>query len=245
MAERPWLKWYPADWRSEPRLRMCSRAARSLWLDLIGLMHEAEPYGHLLVNGINPTTKQLSAILGDSERELKAMIAELEAAGVFTRTEEGVITSRRMIRDKKKADDDAKNGRGGGNPRVKGGVNPPVKAKDNRGDKAQRPEATCHDLKPTHGVLSRGLRTAAQSQAAAPSVSPTDWADGIPEWLEFKKTIPPAEWNIWFSNIRPNGSIASLVLNSAFDLEQIEARYLPRLVAHFGEDFQLKVRTPQ
>ena len=242
MGERPWLKWYPADWRSEPRLRMCSRAARSLWLDLIGLMHEAEPYGHLLVNGINPNTKQLSAILGDSERELKALIGELEAAGVFTRTEEGVITSRRMIRDKKKADEDAKNGRGGGNPRVKGGVNPTVKPEDNGWVKAQRPEARGHDLKPTHGALSRGRQAAAQSQAAAPPVAPSDWADEFPEWAEFKAKLEPSEWNVWFSSIRPNGSTASLVARSPFELEQLSERYLPRLVAHFGEDFQLKVK---
>ena len=70
-----------------------------------------------------------------------------------------------------------------------------------------------------------------------------DWADEIPEWAEFKAKLEPAEWAVWFSRFRPNGSIASLVLNTKFDLEQIEAKYLPRLTAHFGEDFQLKVKS--
>ena len=39
-AARPWMKWYPADWRSDPGLRMCSFAARGLWADLLALMHE-------------------------------------------------------------------------------------------------------------------------------------------------------------------------------------------------------------
>ena len=69
-----------------------------------------------------------------------------------------------------------------------------------------------------------------------------DWADQIPEWAAFKKTVSPAEWGIWFAGIRPNGSVASLVARSPFELEKLSEKYLPRLVAHFGEDFQLKVK---
>lgn len=37
----PWLKFYPTDWRSDPALKMCSLAARGLWIEMIALMHEA------------------------------------------------------------------------------------------------------------------------------------------------------------------------------------------------------------
>jgi hypothetical protein len=239
VSKRPWLKWYPSDWRSEPSLRMCSRAARSLWVDLIGLMHDAEPYGHLLINGKAPTTKQLAAILGDSEKELKNLLVELENAGVFSKNEAGVITSRRMVRDEEKARQDANNGKRGGNPRVKGGVNP----SDNGGDKAQMPEARCQDLKPYSKALSRRLRAAAQTQAAAPPVASPDWADEIPEWAAFKSKTDPAEWNAWFTRLRPNGSIASLVANSNFERDKLTEKFLPRLQAHFGPDFVLKTKT--
>jgi hypothetical protein len=46
----PWRKWYPQDWRADAPLRMCSFAARGLWIDLLGLMHESTPVGFLLVN---------------------------------------------------------------------------------------------------------------------------------------------------------------------------------------------------
>ena len=69
-----------------------------------------------------------------------------------------------------------------------------------------------------------------------------DWADEIPEWAAFKDKLSPAEWVAWFSKVRPNGSVATLVLNSAFELEKISEKYLPRLLAHFGENFQLKVK---
>ena len=239
MSKRPWLKWYPSDWRSEPSLRMCSRAARSLWVDLIGLMHDAEPYGHLLVNGKAPTTKQLAAILGDSERELKNLLSELENAGVFSLDKDGVITSRRMIRDEEKARQDAKNGKRGGNPWVKGGVNPSVDG----GDKAQTPEARRHDLKPHTRALSRGKRAAARDATAAPPVAPSkDWADEIPEWAAFKASLAPAEWLAWFSTTHPNGSITTLVAPSEFSAAQIHSRYGPRLQAHFGEAFKLKAK---
>lgn len=237
MSKRPWLKWYPSDWRSEPSLRMCSRAARSLWVDLIGLMHDAEPYGHLLVNGKAPTTKQLAAILGDSEKELKNLLVELENAGVFSKTEDGVITSRRMMRDEEKAQQDANNGKRGGNPRVKGGVNPSV----NGGDKAQMPDARRHDLKPNTRALSRGRRAAAQTQAVAQPAAPTDWADEIPQWSDFKSKLSVSEWNAWFSTTHPNGSITTLVVPSEFAAGQIAGRYGSRLQAHFGEAFTIKV----
>ncbi len=241
MSKRPWLKWYPSDWRSEPSLRMCSRAARSLWVDLIGLMHDAEPYGHLLINGKAPTTKQLAAILGDSEKELKNLLVELESAGVFSKTEAGVITSRRMVRDEEKAREDANNGRRGGNPWVKGGVNP----SDNGGDKAQTLDARRHDLKPNNRALSRGRRAAAQTQAAAQPATPSDWADEIPQWSDFKSKLSVSEWQAWFSTTHPNGSITTLVVPSQFAAEQLAARYGSKLEAHFGEAFQIKTKGEQ
>ena len=99
-----------------------------------------------------------------------------------------------------------------------------------------------HSRTPLRGGSTRGARrAAAQSQPAAPPVGP-DWADEIREWAEFKAKLEPAEWRVWFSGLRPNGSIASLVLKSEFDREQIEARYLTRLLAHFGSEFELKVK---
>jgi len=49
--KQPWLKFFPSDWRADPALRMCSLAARGLWIEMLCLMHEARPHGSLLVNG--------------------------------------------------------------------------------------------------------------------------------------------------------------------------------------------------
>lgn len=139
----PWFKFYPTDWQAEPALRMCSFAARGLWIEMICVMHKATPYGHLLVNGHCPTDAQLSVLLGAPPEQLSGLIGELEQAGVFSRTREGVIYSRKMSRMTKKAATARKNGRKGGNPSLgKQKGNP---ASDNPKDKAevkpQKPEA--------------------------------------------------------------------------------------------------------
>lgn len=139
----PWFKFYPSDWRADPALRVCSIAARGLWMEMLALMHEASPRGHLLVNGKSPTDAQLGALAGTSSHQITELLGELESAGVFSRTREGVIYSRRMIRDEKKGRLARKNGKNGGNPSLskKTGNSPPVNPVDNGPDNTQKPEA--------------------------------------------------------------------------------------------------------
>lgn len=48
----PWMKFYPADWRADPGLRMCSGCcARGMWMEMLCLMHEAMPRGFLKLAG--------------------------------------------------------------------------------------------------------------------------------------------------------------------------------------------------
>jgi hypothetical protein len=145
-SEHPWMKFYSADWRSDAALRSVTFGARGLWIDLLSLMHEATPYGHLLISGRPPSIETISAVLGGRPKEVGNLFKELEDACVFSRTEDGTVYSRRMVRDKARAERDRENGKGGGNPQllneVKGGVNPPDKGED----KAQIPEARSQRL---------------------------------------------------------------------------------------------------
>lgn len=112
-AKNPWMKFYPADWRADPQLRMCSLAARGLWVEMLCLMHEAEPYGHLTVNGRPVTDAQLAVLCGLPPVELGALLTELEEAGVFSRARNRVIYSRRMTRDEKRRKDGEKSAKSG------------------------------------------------------------------------------------------------------------------------------------
>ena len=125
----PWVKWYHRDWRSDPGLRMSGLAARGLWMDMLALMDEGEPYGHLAISGRPIGARDLAVMIGGAtEREVASLLAKLEANGVFSRTSDGVILSRRMVRDNARREQGQENGRLGGNPNLvsaeQQGVNP-------------------------------------------------------------------------------------------------------------------------
>ena len=101
---KPWMKWYPRDWRAETGLQLVSRAARSVWLDMLGLMHESTLIGYLLLNGKKPTPEQLARVLGDDIRDLSRWLDELASAGIYSENEDGIIYSRRMVRDHEMAE---------------------------------------------------------------------------------------------------------------------------------------------
>ncbi len=156
----PWMKFKPVDWRADPRLRMCSLAARGLWIDLLTYMHEGVPYGHLTIDGVPPPTSGIDSLVGRPLNEVVKALAELEMHGVFARAENGAIVSRRMVRDKAKADRDRENGKHGGNPNLlfedKGGVNPP----HNPPDKAKKLEARIET--PENEIARAGARYSAE-----------------------------------------------------------------------------------
>ena len=107
---------YPADWRKDPELRVCSIAARGLWIDMIALMHEGDPYGHLVVNGVAVSAVQLARLVGEPVAVVRRLLAELESHNVFSRNEIGVAFSRRMVADEGRREFQAVAGRKGGSP---------------------------------------------------------------------------------------------------------------------------------
>lgn len=145
MSKSPWLKFYPSDWQADHLLGTCSLAARGLWIEMLCVMHAAEPPGSLARNSVSLTVSQIAVLARCSVKEAQRCLDELEAAGVFSRDIDGTIFSRRMRRDIDKAERDRANGRNGGNPRLnrpgtekrREGVNPQDKGQD----KAQIPEA--------------------------------------------------------------------------------------------------------
>ncbi len=119
MSKNTWSKFWWQDWQRDPALRGCTLAARGLWMEMLAVAHEGDPPGHLTINGNQPTDKQISAIAGCSIKTVKALLAELERNGVFSRTEAGTIYSRRMVRDHEAFLSAVSNGRKGGNPVLK------------------------------------------------------------------------------------------------------------------------------
>ena len=97
--KRPASQYYWGDWRRDTALQACSLAARGLWHEMNCLMHDCEPYGHLMVGSAPMKVAQLCRLAGVVVGEGEQLLAELESAQVFSRTDGGAIYSRRMVRD--------------------------------------------------------------------------------------------------------------------------------------------------
>lgn len=94
---RPWFKKFPRDWIGNAAVRRLSLPARGLLADLECLMHEARPYGHLLINGSKVSNDELARILGISPEVLRDLIPELIKAGILKMTRANVLTHPQMI----------------------------------------------------------------------------------------------------------------------------------------------------
>ena len=116
MSKQPWMKFYPSDWRADPAVKSCGLAARGLWIEMLAIMHEADPRGSLVVNKKPVVAGQLASLVGSTESFVSELLAELRRAGVFSTRRNGVIFSRRMERDEIKSSKMRDNGRMGGNP---------------------------------------------------------------------------------------------------------------------------------
>ena len=116
--KRPAMQFYIGDWKKDPNVRACSIGARGLWVEMILAMFECEPRGYMLVGSKQATVQQIAVMAGCSLEETQALLKELEEARVFSRTEDGTIYSRRMVRDEQLRAKRQECGKLGGNPRL-------------------------------------------------------------------------------------------------------------------------------
>jgi hypothetical protein len=113
--KRPSFQFYPSDWLRDTGLRLCSTGARGLWIDMICFMHEGNPYGYLKVGDKVILPENLCRMVGEPLDVVEGWLNELQVAGVFD-VDDGVICSRRMIRDEELRKKRAEAGKLGGNP---------------------------------------------------------------------------------------------------------------------------------
>lgn len=131
MIKRPSFQFYPSDWLRDTALRSCSMGARGLWMDMICYMHEGNPYGHLKVGDKVILPDNLARMVGENLSNVEGWLYELNEAGVYDLID-GVIVSRRMVKDENIRNIRALGGKLGGNPalKAKDKVNLKVENKD-------------------------------------------------------------------------------------------------------------------
>ena len=146
----PFIKFFPTDWLAEPALRACSVGARGLWMDMLSLMHLAPRRGYLLAaTGLPISPEQLARMTGCSADEVVRLLGELQTSGAFSCTDDGMIYSRRMVREETKREKCSDAGRkGGGNPTFKGGPKGGAKGGPKGGAKPLEARSQKLDLAP-------------------------------------------------------------------------------------------------
>lgn len=119
--KRPAFQFYPGDWRRDIALRKCSLAARGMWIELMCIAHECEPYGTLKHNGEALQADDIAGLVGMcSPREAKALIAELVRKGVAKVDPDGLLYSKRMVDDERIRNARAEGGKAGAEHGAKG-----------------------------------------------------------------------------------------------------------------------------
>lgn len=115
----PSTVWFWKDWLNDPGLRMCSPAAKGAWIDMLAMAALAKPQGYCKVNGRPMGPADVAQLCAIQEAEAADLIEELLRNGVCSKDRHGCLYSRRMIRDEKTRAKNTKNGRQGGNPKLK------------------------------------------------------------------------------------------------------------------------------
>lgn len=174
-TKRPSFQFYPSDWRSDPALRMCSVAARGLWIDMLAIMHDCEPYGVLMFNGRPMTDQQLARLAGDEQKQVRKLLAELEEAGVFSRREDGAIYSRRMLRDEAVRNARAEGGKAGAEHGAKGASYGKLGGRPRKEKGPNKPPLDADEKPPLK---------------PAPSTSSSTSSSGMNDWLDERGREP-------------------------------------------------------
>jgi hypothetical protein len=94
MSKLRWAKWFWADWSNDTALNLCSLAAQGLWMRLLCIAAQGEPYGCVTIKGRPPSIAELRSLCHDNPddegdphrnggRRFRSWLAELERHGVL------------------------------------------------------------------------------------------------------------------------------------------------------------------
>lgn len=100
MPKLPYIRFFPADWLQD-NVAGCSLAAQGLWLRMMFIMHRTDRYGYLTLNGAAMQPDTICRMAGCTPAEYDVLLDELMKAGVPSVTDDGIIFSRRMVRDER------------------------------------------------------------------------------------------------------------------------------------------------
>jgi hypothetical protein len=179
-------------------------------MDMLCFMHEGSPYGHLKVANKVILPANLAQMVGLTLEQVECSLKELRDAGVFDETEDGVIFSRRMIRDENIRNARASGGKLGGNPALM--VKDKVNLQDNLGSVTEDKQKPT----PSSSTSSSSSSTTTTEKKSTTAVQPFTVDDQV--WNDFialrkAKRAPLTETAL--AMIEKESELAGLTLQDA------------------------------
>lgn len=116
LSKKPSFQFYPGDWLKDPALRMCSPAARGVWMDLLCLLHECPQRGVFRIKKgaemLPVSVKNISNSIAGCKPK---MVQELINNGVvYTARKDDALYCKRLVKDELHRRHKAVNGKKGG-----------------------------------------------------------------------------------------------------------------------------------
>lgn len=131
----PWLKFDLEVWCEDHRLAACPLDTQGFFLRLMRWLAHAETYGHLWMEGGEPTPSELSNTIPLAPKTIAKHLTILKENKVL-RYENGRWYSKRMVEDWLEYQEFVKHGKKGGRPKSKGeGITPPSNPDDNHNER--------------------------------------------------------------------------------------------------------------
>lgn len=100
-----WSKFVWDDWGNDAALQSCNVAAQGLWINLLRVMFNNERQGYLQINNKPMTPTQIAKITGIDSRTITNQLKVLIKNNVCSVDENGIVFSRRMVRESKAKSD--------------------------------------------------------------------------------------------------------------------------------------------
>lgn len=99
LSKLPYFPFYPADWLKDPDLRRCDHHTKGVWIDMLCIMHQCQPYGVLCTNNMPWSRADIAIAIGGNAPEVLASIDALINKGVCSVRADGSLYCRRMVSD--------------------------------------------------------------------------------------------------------------------------------------------------
>lgn len=117
MSKLPWMQFCVGDWFKDPGIQLLDATERGIWLHMLFLMWDSN--GRLSINGKPYPLEGIAAQLRVSSSVIISCVGKLLDYGIAEIDNNGVLSSRRLIRDLEVRRIASENGRKGGNPKLK------------------------------------------------------------------------------------------------------------------------------